>query len=638
MLDPNEYLKDDFDVSKLTVPNLRSILVEHNIDFPSNSTKPDLIKFFNNEVKPNSNKILKKYNNIKPSSKNIIDMTENKYIEPSKITDDDKIIPLKRQSNSSNNKNKNKKKIRKVNQSSNLSDSSNSSLLSPNNSFLSMEKFELNENDNIFKGPIDNIPLTLLPKTKFSKKSTKEILSNFDKSLPSSYNLTLKSKSTTTTPIKNYNNNNNNKSIDYSITERINKTINDNVFVNNIFNSYESNSDIINNDDNVKNISLKDELNDIFDQSNDINNLKGPTKNITKSIINISDSDKDEENSIIDDKINDDDILVSTINDVQSFSTLETNDVSFSDNSIKVNDDNELSQEPIKKEKEEETGEDKVQIENKIEEEIKENDIIENELIDKSKSKINLLSILNKSLKVTFKFLLTSSILFSIIGLLSIREVKLNTGYCGFEQPDKLLDIWGNLPYNNNNDKLSILKPYINKFESTITNNIHFDCEKCPENGTCNLNKLKCNSGYIKKSSIDSLFGLIPLKEFCEFDSLRREKLDYMFKYTLSYLHRHNDNQLTLDEVHDYLKSTKPTTMTYEEFEEYWKIFIETEINNEDELNININTKQITLSHRTPSEYYTRTFGNVERGKKSKKLFQKTPPTVDVMNYYTVSK
>lgn len=41
-----EYLLPGFDPNRLTLPHLRSILLEHAIPYPSNATKPQLVQIF----------------------------------------------------------------------------------------------------------------------------------------------------------------------------------------------------------------------------------------------------------------------------------------------------------------------------------------------------------------------------------------------------------------------------------------------------------------------------------------------------------------------------------------------------------------------------------------------------------------
>ncbi|KAL2269944.1 hypothetical protein VTJ83DRAFT_2128 [Remersonia thermophila] len=53
-----EYLQEDFDPWSLTVPRLRSILVTHNIQYPSQAKKQQLIEIFNEQVVPQAKRIL----------------------------------------------------------------------------------------------------------------------------------------------------------------------------------------------------------------------------------------------------------------------------------------------------------------------------------------------------------------------------------------------------------------------------------------------------------------------------------------------------------------------------------------------------------------------------------------------------
>ncbi|KAI0781018.1 Man1-Src1p-C-terminal domain-containing protein [Trametes elegans] len=59
VIELGEYLQPDFDPSTLTVPQLLGVLAFHNISFPSQYTKPKLVKLFNEELKPNTRKYTK---------------------------------------------------------------------------------------------------------------------------------------------------------------------------------------------------------------------------------------------------------------------------------------------------------------------------------------------------------------------------------------------------------------------------------------------------------------------------------------------------------------------------------------------------------------------------------------------------
>jgi hypothetical protein len=68
-----EYLQPGFDAKSLTIPRLRSILVAHNIPYSSSAKKGQLVDLFNQEVVPQSKKILAARARAKRSSKGIVD-------------------------------------------------------------------------------------------------------------------------------------------------------------------------------------------------------------------------------------------------------------------------------------------------------------------------------------------------------------------------------------------------------------------------------------------------------------------------------------------------------------------------------------------------------------------------------------
>ncbi|KAI0890658.1 Man1-Src1p-C-terminal domain-containing protein [Annulohypoxylon maeteangense] len=68
-----DYLQPGFDARSLTVPRLRSILVAHNIPYSSSSKKSQLVEIFNEQVLPQSKKILAARARAKRSSKGIVD-------------------------------------------------------------------------------------------------------------------------------------------------------------------------------------------------------------------------------------------------------------------------------------------------------------------------------------------------------------------------------------------------------------------------------------------------------------------------------------------------------------------------------------------------------------------------------------
>ncbi|KUJ23960.1 uncharacterized protein LY89DRAFT_692813 [Mollisia scopiformis] len=71
--DSLDYLQTGFDPSSLTVPRLRSILVSHDIKYPSGAKKPQLVQIFTDKVLPQSRKILSARSRAKRTSRGITD-------------------------------------------------------------------------------------------------------------------------------------------------------------------------------------------------------------------------------------------------------------------------------------------------------------------------------------------------------------------------------------------------------------------------------------------------------------------------------------------------------------------------------------------------------------------------------------
>jgi hypothetical protein len=68
------YLAPGFDPSSLTVPRLRNILLTHDVDYPSNAKKPQLIQLFNDELAPEAKKLVSASKRVKRSNRGIVDV------------------------------------------------------------------------------------------------------------------------------------------------------------------------------------------------------------------------------------------------------------------------------------------------------------------------------------------------------------------------------------------------------------------------------------------------------------------------------------------------------------------------------------------------------------------------------------
>ncbi|EST09833.1 HeH/LEM domain protein [Kalmanozyma brasiliensis GHG001] len=77
MVERDEYMQKGFDPNSLTMPQLRNILVEHEVPFSSAARKADLVEHFNTDVLPKTASLRKKNASIVASSSGIIDMRDD---------------------------------------------------------------------------------------------------------------------------------------------------------------------------------------------------------------------------------------------------------------------------------------------------------------------------------------------------------------------------------------------------------------------------------------------------------------------------------------------------------------------------------------------------------------------------------
>lgn len=74
MADDLDYLHPDFDLNSLTVPRLRSILVNHDVSYPASAKKAQLIRILEDEVLPQARKLLRDRERVRRTSEGITDM------------------------------------------------------------------------------------------------------------------------------------------------------------------------------------------------------------------------------------------------------------------------------------------------------------------------------------------------------------------------------------------------------------------------------------------------------------------------------------------------------------------------------------------------------------------------------------
>ena len=88
-MDEQAYLEPDFDPSSLTMPRLRSILVAHNVNYPSSAKKGQLVELFNENVRPQARQIRSANARVKRTSRGI----ENVPSSQSTVDDEEEDEP-----------------------------------------------------------------------------------------------------------------------------------------------------------------------------------------------------------------------------------------------------------------------------------------------------------------------------------------------------------------------------------------------------------------------------------------------------------------------------------------------------------------------------------------------------------------
>lgn len=83
------YLQPSFELSSLTMPKLRSILVSHDITYPASAKKSQLIELVEEKVLPQSRKLLSARARNKRTSKGIIDMPSSQESGPADGSDEE---------------------------------------------------------------------------------------------------------------------------------------------------------------------------------------------------------------------------------------------------------------------------------------------------------------------------------------------------------------------------------------------------------------------------------------------------------------------------------------------------------------------------------------------------------------------
>ncbi|KAF5653395.1 SRC1-regulation of cohesion (splice variant I), partial [Fusarium heterosporum] len=90
MADVDDYLEEGFDPRSVTVPRLRSILVTHNVEFPGNAKKADLVELVKTYVLPQAAELRARRARAKRSSMGIVNAGS---AEDNGLWDDHDLLP-----------------------------------------------------------------------------------------------------------------------------------------------------------------------------------------------------------------------------------------------------------------------------------------------------------------------------------------------------------------------------------------------------------------------------------------------------------------------------------------------------------------------------------------------------------------
>ena len=87
-----EYLQPGFDPNSLKMPQLRNILMTHDIQYPSSAKKPQLVDIFVHELKPQSRKLLAARDRVRRTSEGITNMPRDE--EERQAPEDDAVSSM----------------------------------------------------------------------------------------------------------------------------------------------------------------------------------------------------------------------------------------------------------------------------------------------------------------------------------------------------------------------------------------------------------------------------------------------------------------------------------------------------------------------------------------------------------------
>lgn len=89
------YYEDGVDANKITVPELRSILLRHGVTYPSSAKKPILVGLFNDVVLPQKSQVQRAYARTKRSTRGIVDVPSSSAstVDTTDVEDETLVAP-----------------------------------------------------------------------------------------------------------------------------------------------------------------------------------------------------------------------------------------------------------------------------------------------------------------------------------------------------------------------------------------------------------------------------------------------------------------------------------------------------------------------------------------------------------------
>ncbi|KAH6643634.1 sister chromatid separation protein-like protein [Boeremia exigua] len=87
------YFEPGVDANKITVPELRSILLKHGVGYPSSAKKPQLVALFNESVAPQAAQVQRSYARTKRTTRGIVDMPSSSNSTAEDVEDETLVAP-----------------------------------------------------------------------------------------------------------------------------------------------------------------------------------------------------------------------------------------------------------------------------------------------------------------------------------------------------------------------------------------------------------------------------------------------------------------------------------------------------------------------------------------------------------------